>query len=283
VTDIRRGIAVPCFDADPRVLIDVCVSAEAAGFDGVFVWDHMTWSDTGDGPEMSDPWALLAVIAARTERVWLGPMITPPSRRRPWVLARQSATIDVISNGRLILGVGLGGPDHGDFGLFGEVTEPRERAELLDESLDLLGALWSGEMIEHAGKHFTVGPVRFTPTPVQRPRIPIWVGGRLPNRAPIRRAARWDGMVPITYDTGGLSRPSAEQIAGVAEDVRARRGSLEGYDLAVWAEVAEDRDAVAAELADYAAAGATWWIETAHPSRQPDWLERVTRRIAQGV
>lgn len=280
---VLRGVAVPCFAEDPVVLIDVCVAAERMGFDGVFLWDHMTWSDDGAGPPMMDPWIVLAVVAARTERVRLGTMITPLSRRRPWVLARQTTSLDLLSGGRVNLGVGLGGPDHGDFGLFGELTDPRIRAEVLDESLAVLDGLWSGETITHRGAHLGVGPVRFTPTPLQRPRVPVWVGGVLPHRAPMRRAARWDGAIPIAYDEHGLARPSSQQIAGVAEDIRAERGSLDGYDLAVWAELADDPAAVAAELPGYAAAGATWWIETARPGRGDDWMAHLSARIEGGV
>ena len=280
---VQRGIAVPCFAEDPSVLIDVCVAAEEAGFDGGFLWDHMTWSDDGDWPPMVDPWAVLAVVAARTTRVRLGPMITPLSRRRPWVVARQTATLDVLSGGRMILGVGLGGPDHGDFGLFGEQVDRRVRAALLDESLLVLDGLWSGETFTHHGDHFDVGPVRFTPTPVQRPRIPVWVGGVLPNPAPIRRAARWDGAVPIAYDAGGLARPTLDQLAAVAREIRTQRGTLDGYDLAVWAELAADPAAVAAEVDRYAEVGATWWVETARPGRDTDWLASLTERIARGV
>jgi alkanesulfonate monooxygenase SsuD/methylene tetrahydromethanopterin reductase-like flavin-dependent oxidoreductase (luciferase family) len=281
--EILRGIAVPCFGDEPGPLIDVCVAAEAAGFDGVFLWDHMTWSDSGDGPPMIDPWTVLAVVAARTERIRIGTMITPLSRRRPWVLARQTTSLDRLSGGRMTLGVGLGGPDGGDFGLFGEVTDKRERAAMLDESLTVLDGLWSGETFTHHGPHYDVGPTRFTPTPVQRPRIPVWVGGVLPNRAPMRRAARWDGAVPITYDEGGLARPSLEQITAVADQARADRGSLDGFDIAVWAELAADPSALATELPGYAAAGATWWVETARPGRDDDWMAQLVTRVGLGV
>jgi alkanesulfonate monooxygenase SsuD/methylene tetrahydromethanopterin reductase-like flavin-dependent oxidoreductase (luciferase family) len=198
------------------------------------------------------------------------------------VVARESTTLDVLSSGRTILGVGLGGPDHGDFGLFNEVTDRRTRAEMLDESLAVLDGLWSGEWFAHRGDHYELGPVRFTPTPVQRPRIPVWVGGVLPNPAPISRAARWDGAVPITYDQDGLARPTVEDIAGLSAQIAGQRDSMAGYDVAVWAEVAQDRAAVEAEMPAYADAGATWWIETARPARDPDWLPDLVARIKQG-
>ncbi|HZC41796.1 MAG TPA: LLM class flavin-dependent oxidoreductase, partial [Streptosporangiaceae bacterium] len=211
----RRAIAVPNFRADPADLIGLGVAAEEAGFDGFFLWDHIVFSNSGDGPPVADPWLALAVVAARTSRIRLGTMITPVPRRRPWQLARQTATLDRLSGGRVILGVGIGSPAYGDFGIFHEPTGNRVRADMLDEGLAILAGLWSGERFSYEGRHFTVDPVRFTPAPVQRPRIPVWVGGVLPGARPIARAARWDGMVPIRYADRRLVRPSAEDIAGV--------------------------------------------------------------------
>jgi alkanesulfonate monooxygenase SsuD/methylene tetrahydromethanopterin reductase-like flavin-dependent oxidoreductase (luciferase family) len=142
---VQRGIAIPNFGDDPAELIQLGVDAEAAGFDGFFLWDHIVFSNTGDGPPILDPWLLLAVIAARTSRIRLGTMITPVPRRRPWQLARQTATLDVLSEGRVTLGVGIGSPAYGDFGIFGEPAGDRERAERLDEGLDVLAGLWTGD------------------------------------------------------------------------------------------------------------------------------------------
>jgi alkanesulfonate monooxygenase SsuD/methylene tetrahydromethanopterin reductase-like flavin-dependent oxidoreductase (luciferase family) len=282
VTDrLLRGIAVPNFGEEPTGLIELGVAAEDAGFDGFFLWDHIVFSNRGDGPPIIDPWLVLAVVAARTSRIKLGTMITPVPRRRPWQLARQTASLDRLSGGRLILGVGIGSPAYGDFGIFHEPSGDRIRADLLDEGLAVLNGLWSGEQFSYAGRHFTVDPVRFTPAPVQRPRVPIWVGGVLPATRPIARAARWDGVVPIRFAERSLVRPSAADIAGVREQVTAARGSAEGYDVVVWAEVAAHPGAVPAVAVPYQAAGATWWIETAKP--EPEWWEGATRRVAAGV
>ena len=152
---------------------------------------------------------------------------------------------------------------------------------MLDEGLAVLDGLWSGERFSYAGQHFTVDPVRFTPAPVQRPRVPVWVGGVLPATRPIARAARWDGVVPIRFARRALIRPSVADIADVRERVTAARGSADGYDVVVWAEVAARPADVPTLAAPYQAAGATWWIETAKP--EPDWWEGVTRRVAGGV
>ncbi|HEY3977224.1 MAG TPA: LLM class flavin-dependent oxidoreductase [Streptosporangiaceae bacterium] len=277
---LQRGIAIPNFGEDPAELIQLGADAEAAGFDGFFLWDHIVFSNTGDGPPILDPWLLLAVIAARTSRIRLGTMITPVPRRRPWQLARQTATLDVLSGGRVTLGVGIGSPAYGDFGIFGEPAGDRERAERLDEGLDVLAGLWTGDQFSYQGRHFTVDPVRFRPVPRQRPRIPVWVGGVLPARRPVARAARWDGMVPIRFADRRLVRPPASDIAAVRDQVIAARGSVSGFDLVVWAEVAGQPGEVAALARPYAEAGATWWIETAKP--ESGWLEQVTARVAAG-
>lgn len=278
---MRRAIAVPNFRADPADLIGLGVAAEEAGFDGFFLWDHIVFSNSGDGPPVADPWLTLAVVAGRTSRIRLGTMITPVPRRRPWQLARQTATLDRLSGGRVILGVGIGSPAYGDFGIFHEPTGDRVRADVLDEGLEILAGLWSGERFSYAGRHFTVDPVRFTPVPVQHPRIPVWVGGVLPATRPVVRAARWDGMVPIRFADRRLVRPSAEDIAGVRDQVAAARGSARPFDLVVWAEVAADPGEVPGLARPYQEAGATWWIETAKP--EPGWWEGITRRVAAGV
>ncbi len=279
--NVHRGIATPCFADDPEELIELGVSAEAAGFDGFFIWDHIVYTNTRDGPAIIDPWLVLAVVASRTRTIRLGTAVTPLSRRRPWVLARQSASLDILSRGRFILGVGLGSPAEGDFGTFGEVTDDAVRSHLLDEGLDIVAGLWSGELFDYSGRHFDIKPVRFTPTPIQRPRIPVWVGGVLPHRRPMLRAARWDGAIPIRYVDRMLDRPTPEQMREVRDLVLATRGSLDNYDLPVWAEVAADPAALPSVLSDYAAAGATWWIETARPG--PDWLQQLRERIARGI
>jgi alkanesulfonate monooxygenase SsuD/methylene tetrahydromethanopterin reductase-like flavin-dependent oxidoreductase (luciferase family) len=279
---IQRGIAVPNFTEDPAELIEMGVAAEQAGFDGFFLWDHIVFSNSGDGPPIVDPWLVLAIIASQTSRIKLGTMITPVPRRRPWQLARQTATLDVLSGGRLILGVGIGSPAYGDFGIFHEPTGDRERAELLDEGLAVLAGLWTGETFAHSGEHFTVEPVRFRPRPAQRPRIPVWVGGVLPAVRPVQRAARWDGMVPIRYTDRRLTRVSADDIADIRDRSGAARGTSDGFDLVVWADVEPDPASLPQTLAPYEKAGTTWWIESARPDDK-GWQDGVRQRIAAGA
>lgn len=279
MSKILRGIAVPPFSDNPAEFADLGVEVERAGFDGYFLWDHMVFTNSGDGPPILDPWLILALVAARTSSIKIGTMITPVPRRRPWQLARETTTLDRLSNGRVILGVGIGSPGYGDFGLFGDPSGQRERADLLDEGLDIMAGLWSGERFSYAGEHFRIDPVRFTPTPVQRPRIPVWVAGILPNRRPIARAARWDGFVPIAAG-GGSPRPDVADFGKAVAQVAAARGDMNGYDVVVWAEVARSPAEAAERSGSYAEAGATWWIETAWPG--PDWWQGIKDRVELG-
>ena len=290
---LRRGLSVPCFAEDPADLVELGIAAERAGLDGYFLWDHIVHADSGDGPPVVDPWQVLAVVAARTSRIKLGTMITPVARRRPWKLAKEVTTLDLLSGGRVILGVGLGAPDS-EFSLFGEPTGTSHRAGLLDEGLDVLAGLWSGQSFSHEGKHFKVGPVRFTPSPVQRPRIPIWVGGVLPSegplartarrvarmppaRGPVARAARWDGFIPINPGRPG-DRATVGQIAAVRDRIAGLRETTEDYDIAVWGEL-DSAGQVAGLLPGYRDAGATWWVES--PGSGPGWLDAVRERLRE--
>jgi len=209
-------------------------------------------------------------MATRTDRVRLGAIVTPPSRRRPWKLARETMTLDRLSNGRLVLPVGLGALDDGAFGNVGEPTDARTRAEMLDESLAILEGLWSGEPFGFEGRHYRFAPMTFRPTPVQQPRIPIWVVGAWPNERSVRRALRFDGILPQTSDP--------DEVRALVEFI-GRERAPGPFEIVVEGttplDPAEAGDAVR-PLAD---AGATWWVES-------DWtgatVESLRRRIAAG-
>jgi alkanesulfonate monooxygenase SsuD/methylene tetrahydromethanopterin reductase-like flavin-dependent oxidoreductase (luciferase family) len=186
---MRSGLWLPPFEelADPRVVAKLAAEAEERGWHGVFLWDQLRWREPIR--QVADPWIILAAIAAATEYVRLGPMVTPLSRRRPAKVARETASLDLLSGGRLILGVGLGGDRFaGEFSKTGEELDDRVRGEMLDEALEILLAAWSGEPVNHRGGHYLVDDVQFLPRPVQRPRIPVWTRGS-PGR-PSRCAAR---------------------------------------------------------------------------------------------
>src|SRR5215211_7109921 len=207
---LKRGIFLPPFDelVDPRTLAELARSAEARGWDGFFLWDHIAYR--APVRAVADPWVALAAIACSTERLRLGPMVTPLSRRRVHKLARETVTLDHLSRGRLTFGVGLGSDRNNELEPFGEVVDARERARLLDRGLERLNAYWGGE---------------FQPPPLQEPRIPVWVAGRWPNRRPVRRAARWDGLFPIDL-------PGPDALAELANEVRGlRAGSDDQFEL----------------------------------------------------
>jgi alkanesulfonate monooxygenase SsuD/methylene tetrahydromethanopterin reductase-like flavin-dependent oxidoreductase (luciferase family) len=229
----KRAIFVAPFDelVEPRLLAELAQRAEANGWDGFFLWDHLQYRPPVRA--VADPWIALSAIAYATERIRLGPLVTPISRRNVGKLARETITLDHLSNGRLTLGVGLGSDNTGEIERFGLPADPRERARLLDEGLESLDDYWSGGL---------------EPLPIQRPRIPVWVAARWPKRKPVRRAARWDGLFPIEM-TG------PDDLAALATEVRELRGSnadpAHPFDLL--AEIAPGGDP-----APWEEAGATW-------------------------
>lgn len=284
---MRYGISLPPFGdfADARALADLAREAEAAGWDGVFLWDHMLFDATFH--PIADPWVALAAVAMATERVKIGPMVTPLPRRRPWKLAREAVTLDRLSGGRLILGVGLGAPADWEFGQFGEPEDAKTRAVLLDEGLDILAKCWSGEPFTHDGAHYHLAEMRFLPRPAQLPRIPIWVAGNWPNKAPMRRAARWDGVFPLVGD--GLEPLAPETWAEINATIAAHRTADAPFDrVHGGATPGEDRAAGAATVAPYAAAGVTWWMEDISPWRfgarwGGDWNPAASQRMGERV
>ncbi len=238
----RSGLFLPLFDelADPALVVRLCVAAEDAGWHGVFVWDHVRWREPII--DVADPWITLTAIAAATERVRVGPMVTP--------LAAAGRS---KSPGRpQTLGVGLGSDRFGsEFSITGEQVDDKRRAQMLDEALQILTTAWSGEPVHHRGEHYTVDGMRFLPRPVQQPGIPVWVGGYYGSRAPLRRAARYQGFVPVN-----LEHP--DQLAEIVADLTALRRAdgttdPQPYDIVVDLEPGCDP-------APYIEAGATWCL-----------------------
>jgi alkanesulfonate monooxygenase SsuD/methylene tetrahydromethanopterin reductase-like flavin-dependent oxidoreductase (luciferase family) len=280
---MRYALNLPNFAdyADVRKVAALAAEAEAAGWDGFFVWDHMVYDKRQRLP-VADPWILLAAVALATERLRLGPMVTPLARRRPWKVARETVTLDHLSGGRLILGVGLGTPAVDEYGTFGEPTDARVRAARLDEGLEVLTRLWSGETVSFHGEHYRLDEVAFQPTPLQRPRIPIFVAGAWPRRAPWRRAARYDGVVPVKVaadgDLGPLTPDDLTELLAIA---RAHRPGGEPLEVMVDGETpGGDPEAALAVVEPLAEAGMTWWTESLEPRR--GGLEELRARVRQG-
>jgi alkanesulfonate monooxygenase SsuD/methylene tetrahydromethanopterin reductase-like flavin-dependent oxidoreductase (luciferase family) len=276
---IRFGISFTPIDvySDVRLLADMAREAEDAGWDGCFVWDHIQvgWQDT-----VADPWVALTAIALATKRIRVGTLVTALYRRHPWKLARETVTLDHLSHGRLILGVGLGSDLFGEISAFGGPLDDRVRAQMLDEGLAVLTGLWSGEPFSFEGEHFRVNNTRFIPVPVQSPRIPIWLAGTWPRRPPFRRAARYDGVIPVTGDI--RSSLSAAELGELIAFVSQHRGSAarDSFDVVYSAGTPgesgeQDREIIA----PYTAAGATWWLESMLPwQRSPQQARERIRR-----
>lgn len=272
---MRYGIDVPNFGdwANPRTLAELAREAEEAGWDGFFLWDHL---QAFPAAPFADPWVALAAMAQNTQRIRLGTLVTPLPRRRPWKLARETVSVDQLSGGRLILGVGIGVNHWREYSAFGEPADDALHGAMLDEGLEVLAGLWSGEPFSFQGQHYQVQDAHFLPPPVQQPRIPIWVAGIWPNKRPFRRAARWDGVFPLLHDKPLLP----DDIRALLAYVRQQRASAEPFDVVAvgWA-YEQGKEAGDALLAEYAAAGATWWLEGFNPG---DTAADVRARIEQG-
>jgi probable F420-dependent oxidoreductase len=246
-------------------------AAEQAGWEGLFTWDHVgfVW-----GAPASDPWVTLSAVAAVTERLKLGFAVTPLPRRRPQVVAQALSSLDLLSQGRVIFGVGLGGMAE-EYTAFGEPGEAKIRAAMLDEGLEVLERLWSGEPVTFHGKYYTVENLTFTPLPAQRQRIPVWVGGDSPPA--MRRAAHWDGWIPLVVDEQGSLLVTPEQLAGKITHIRSLRPAGAPFDVLI-SGYSEPGERGRAD--DFAAVGVTWWMESLHGYRGD--MAAMLRRVEAG-
>jgi hypothetical protein len=267
---MKYGFILP--DGDARTAAELAHEAEAAGWDGFFVWDPV-WG--------IDAWVALTAAALRTERIRLGTMLTPLSRMRPWELASKTATLDNLSNGRVVLSVGLGAVDTG-FETFGEVTDRKTRAELLDEGLDILTGLWHGQPFNYNGKHYKIKETTFypPPPPVQKPRIPIWVVGAWPRKKSMQRVLRYDGLLPAVMGGDGKTRMSPatpDELRAMKAYIAANRTETTPFDIVVEGKTpGDDAQAAASIVRALAEAGATWWIEAMWGDlEQEHWLTRI--------
>ncbi|KJE78029.1 LLM class flavin-dependent oxidoreductase [Ferrimicrobium acidiphilum] len=252
---MRFGIFLPPFHdfADPRAVVELASSAESAGWDGIFLWDHML---SEPGFAVADAWITMAAIASKTEVLRIGAMVTPLARRRPWVLARQIASLDHLSSGRLIVGVGLGDDGWREFSSFGEKVNPKDRATQLDEALELLQLFATGEAVDFNGVEYQVHAPPFLPRPLQRP-VPIWVAGRWPNRRPMERASRYQGFFPIFAAPEPLAMPELDDIEAITQHLPPT-GPV--YDLVVRYAMSSANEPIE-EAARLAEAGVTWILE----------------------
>jgi len=276
------GVDVPNHGeySDPHVLLELAFEAESAGWDGFFIWDHILKYQDNRIP-LADTWSTLCAIAAVTDHIRLGPMVTPLARRRPWKVARETVTLDHLSRGRLILGVGLGMRSKAEFEPFGDQGDPKIRGEMLDESLVVINNFWVGEEFSFSGKHYQLKDVRFLPRPYQSPRIPIWVAGTWPNKKPFRRAAAWDGAFPMMANQGLSEMMPLNMFREVIAYTKKTHHLMEDFDfihlgISSGASFSEDLKIVK----DYQQAGMTWWLENLNPVRGS--LAKMRKRIRSG-
>jgi alkanesulfonate monooxygenase SsuD/methylene tetrahydromethanopterin reductase-like flavin-dependent oxidoreductase (luciferase family) len=273
---MRYALNLPPFGAfaDVHALALLAREAEEAGWDGFFLWDHL---QAQPGVPVADPWVALCAIALQTRRLRLGALVTPLPRRRPWKFARETVSLDHLCAGRLIVGVGIGGDTwFGEYRTFGESVDDRVHGAMLDEGLEVLTGLWSGQPFQHQGPYYTVRDALFLPPPLQTPRIPLWIAGIWPNKAPMRRAARWDGVCPIVE--GHTMHPA--EVRDMLTYIRKYRSADEPFDVVLGGSLGT-RDPM--EMADllrrYAEAGVTWWQEG---FLWQNTLDEVRARILQG-
>jgi len=280
---MKYGLVLPLSGIDGNVekLVEFAYIAEQEGWEGLFLEDYIMYWGQANTPTY-DPWLTLTAIALRTQKMRLGITVTPLSRRRPWILVKEAVTLDHLSNGRVILGFGLGDEQDKSFSGFGEVTNVKQRAEMLDEGLDILNGLMSGQHVNYQGKHYQVNDISFSPKPVQYPRIPIWIGGFWPRKAPALRAARWDGFCPARlHDENGNGYIKPSDIRDIKALIAPHRTTSAPFDLVVGGNSPGDDPAKAcAYVEEFIEAGATWWIEFVLPG--PGETNEALTRIKQG-
>ena len=275
---LRYGLYVPNFgrSSEPSVLAEMALEAERSAWDGFFIWDHIVEWDRR--VPICDSFTALAAIAVKTKRIRIGTTVTPLPRLKPWIVARQTATLDRLSGGRPTLAVGLGGEESTDYARFGEIADNKILAEKLDESLEIVTGLWTGKPFSYSGKHYQIRTSIFLPRPKQKPRIPIWVGGFWPRKGPFRRAARWEGVIPLKLP---IKLPRPEDLRDILDYIRANRATQEHFDAAIigWTS-GVNRKRNAEKVTRFADAGMTWWLESLYTKR--DRPEGMRKRIRLG-
>ena len=288
---MKYGLYLPNFGAfgDARTLASLARQAEEAGWDGFYIWDHINRVYM---VPIVDPWIALSAVAANTQSIRMGALVTPLARRRPWKLARETVSLDWLSNGRLVFGAGLGsrGGQEVEWSSFGEELDLKARGEMLEEGLDILAGLWSGKPFAYEGRHYKLKEVQFLPVPLQTPRIPVWIAGNWPARPPFRRAARWDGMIPQMLAPEGDELTQLKQAVHYTQEIRLAAGNTSPFDIVYSTAptpIGEPAQA-AAQIGPFAEAGVTWWLEQLNPQHFGcDWtdpwpLDAIRRKILAG-
>ena len=272
---LRYGLILPDFGKalHPTDLVDLAGEAEDYGWDGFFLWDHMVeWNSR---TPVYDAFTCLAAIATNTKHIRIGTAVTPIPLLKPWIIARQTITLDHLSNGRLILGVGLGTKESCDYERFGEPGDNKTLAEKLDESLVIIKGLWSGKPFRYSGKHYLLKDPIFLPHSIQKPRIPIWVAGYWPRKGPLRRAAKWDGVIPLRFPGNLLE---LDELRTLVEYIKKLRENADNFAVAIIGSTQNPRNVEKVER--FASAGMTWWFENLYAKK--DSLNSMRKRIRLG-
>lgn len=266
-SNINYGVYIANFGKEWTVdsFVELAKEAEKAGWDGFFLWDHLYAADMPDA-NVVDPFIVLAAIASQTKKIRIGTTVTPLARKQPWQIARETATLDHLSNGRFILGVGLGGDPVNEFATFGMESNDKIRGEMLDESLDILQSLWSGEKFAYNGKHYQIKETQFLPATVQKPTIPIWVGGNWPNKKPFRRAAKYQGVFPLlaNSDDGLEPKHYPEILAYIKKYQQQQNKSFDVVFMTnffYW----DKENKFDEMISDYSSVGVNWFVHCFHP------------------
>ena len=260
----------------PETLAKLALESEKSGWDGFFLWNHLVEWDKR--VPIYDSFTSLVAIALNTTRIRVGTTVTALPRFKPWEVARQTISLDHLSQGRLTLGVGLGTEESCDYERFGENADNKTLAEKLDESLDIITGLWTGRPFSYQGKHYRLQKTSFIPTPVQKPRIPIWVGGFWPRKAPIKRAAKWDGVIPLKLPEKLLEPEDLREITSYLRKRNITKAKFDFVNIGWTTGTNRDRDREKA--APFIEAGMTWWLESLYTKR--DSPEKMRKRIRLG-
>lgn len=284
---MKFAIYIPIFGpyGDPHTIINLAREVEKAGWDGFFIWDQITGFEADPVVDVA---VALTAIALNTERIRFGAMVTPLARRRPVKYAREMLSLDRLSNGRLICGIGLGNSTE-EFEDLGEPADLKVRAAMLDEGLEVVNGLWSGEAFSFSGQYYQIKDAVFLPKPTQQPRIPIWTAGGWPGKAPFRRAARWDGVFALRKNAALDEMMPAEEYRKMIEFIQTQRSSNAPFDVVHSGKLPLDAQEAAATVQAYTDAGVTWWMENVSPwtyggiNDDKSWnVDAMFSRITQG-
>jgi alkanesulfonate monooxygenase SsuD/methylene tetrahydromethanopterin reductase-like flavin-dependent oxidoreductase (luciferase family) len=268
---MRFGFVITGGDANE--IVEMGELIEQSGWDAAFGWETVYGLD---------PWVLLGAIAAKTSRIRLGTLLTPPSRRRPWKLAAEVATLDRLSEGRAQLIVGLGAPETG-FAEVGEAADRKTRAELMDEAIELMHRFWSSEPFTYEGKHYKVDwqNTNWKLAPVQKPRAPIWTVAMWPNARSMARAYRLEGCLPFVRTENPMENGiTPEDVAAIQAQALEVKDPKSTFDVVIEGVTPPGDEAALDRVRAFRDAGATWWVESMWEA--PGGMDAVRERIVAG-